>query len=95
MTQTEPNLPEEEIRVGGTISVPIWRNEAQRGDRTVVSFSVQLQRRYFDEADQEWKTAKSLNTDDVPRAILALEKAYEYILINADRRPSDSGRDSD
>ena len=92
MAQIEPNLPEEEIRVGGTVSTSIWRNEVQRGDRTVVNFSVQLQRRYFDRADQEWKTAKSLNTDDVPRAILALQKAYEYILINADRSPSNSSR---
>ena len=81
MTQEESRLPEEEIRVGGTITASIWRNETQRGDRTVANYSVQFQKRYFDKAEQEWRTSTSFFENDLPRIELAARKAYEYIMI--------------
>ena len=89
MSEQDLNLPEEQIRVGGTVTASIWRNEMRRGDRTVQTFAVQLQRRYFDKADQTWKTSKSFFADDLPKAELALHKAYEYIMIKSDADADD------
>lgn len=90
MSQHEPRQPEEEIRVGGTITTSIWRHETQRGDRTVVNYNVQLQKRYFDKADQTWKTSTTFFPDELPRAQLALQRAYEYIMIQSNNDAGDS-----
>ena len=84
MTQQDLNQPEEEIRVGGTITASIWRNETQRDGRTVANYSVQFQKRYFDKADQAWKTSHSFFPNELPRIELAARKAYEYIMIRGD-----------
>lgn len=83
MTQQDFNFPDKEIRVGGAITASIWRNETPRGDRTVVNYSVQFQKRYFDKAEQEWKTSNSFFENDLPRLELAIRKAYEYIMIKS------------
>ena len=81
MTQQGPNRPVAEFRIGGTITVSVWENTVQQGENTVVRRSVQLQKRYQDKADQTWKTSKSLYANDIPRAVLALQKAYEWIMM--------------
>ncbi len=81
MKEQEIPQPVQEFRVGGTTTASVWRNETQQGDRTVVNHSVQIQKRYFDRADQTWKTSKSLYANDIPRAVLALQKAYEWIMM--------------
>ena len=91
MTEQDLNQPEEQIRVGGTVTASIWRNEIRRGDRTVETYAVQLQLRYFDKADQTWKTGKSLYANDIPKAELALRKAYEYIMMKGTSDADNSG----
>ncbi|MGB2986337.1 MAG: hypothetical protein WBE26_10685 [Phycisphaerae bacterium] len=44
MNQQDLNQPEEQIRVGGTITASIWRNETQRDNRTVAHYSVQFEK---------------------------------------------------
>jgi len=90
MTQQEPQQPVREFRVGagGTIRASVWRNETQKGDRTVVNHSVQIQKRYFDKTDQDWKTSGSFFPDDLPRLQLALGQAYEYIMTEANGSPA-------
>ena len=80
MTQQEPNRPVAEFRVGGTITASVWENTVQRDGRDITTYSVQIQKRYFCKADQDWKTSKSLYANDIPRAVLALQKAYEWIM---------------
>ena len=80
MTQQEPNRPVAEFRIGGTTTASVWENTVQQGENTVVRRSVQLQKRYFCKSDQEWKTSKSLYANDIPRAVLALQRAYEWIM---------------
>lgn len=70
------NAPEH-VRVGG-IEVTIWRNTAGNGFATVT-----LQRNYKDKNDQ-WQKTQSLRVNDVPKAILALQKAYELLVLKED-----------
>lgn len=68
------SLPVKKFSVGG-VQVAIWENEGKEGS---VYYTVSFDRRYKDKND-EWKSTSSLKANDLPKAILALEKAYEYI----------------
>jgi len=61
------------IRVGG-VEATVWKNHV--GDRD--TFSVTLQRNYKDKSGQ-WKTTHSFRQHDLPKALLALQKAFEHL----------------
>ena len=63
------------IRVGG-VECTVWKNVY--GEKT--SFSVTLQRNYKDR-NGEWKTSYSLRQNDIPKALLALQKAFEHVAL--------------
>ena len=60
----------------GPCSAAVFSNEYERGNGTVRFRTVSFQRRYQDR-DGEWKSTSSLGVNDIPKAILALEAAYE------------------
>jgi hypothetical protein len=82
MPQSQPNGPAAEFRIHG-ITATVWANQAQQGDRLVTRHSVQIQKRYFDKNANEWKTSGTYFPDDLPQIILAMQKAYEYIMLQA------------
>jgi len=41
---------------------------------------VSFQKRYLD-SDGNWSSTTSLDINDIPKAILALQKAYEYLVV--------------
>ncbi|PIN69748.1 hypothetical protein COY28_04775 [Candidatus Woesearchaeota archaeon CG_4_10_14_0_2_um_filter_57_5] len=70
------------------MSASIWRNEAVRKDgEPVAYYSVSLQRRYKDK-EGNWKSG-SLRTADLPKAMLVLQKAYEYLVLKGDEPDED------
>jgi len=62
--------PVEKIRVGG-IQLDVWENQSEKG--TFYSFTIQ--RSY--KQGNDWKNTNSLRTQDLPKAILALQEAYK------------------
>jgi len=78
--EKEKNMPEKKISTGA-ISATIWQNEAktQKGDSTVYR-TVTLQRTYKDK-DNKWQHTNSMRANDLPKAALVLNKAYEYIVL--------------
>jgi hypothetical protein len=64
------------IRVGG-IEATVWRNV--KDER--VQYSVTLQRNYKDK-NGDWKTSYSLRQNDLPKALLALQKAFECVALS-------------
>jgi len=64
------------IRVGG-VECTVWKNVY--GEKT--SFSVTLQRSYKDR-NGAWKTTHSLRQNDLPKALLALQKAFETVALS-------------
>ncbi|MBI2133331.1 hypothetical protein HYU11_01475 [Candidatus Woesearchaeota archaeon] len=72
---TGKQLPEKKFKAGAVIAT-IWRNETSKGSYA----SVQLERRYKD--GETWKSTGSLRLNDLPKAALVLNKAYEYLLTN-------------
>ena len=81
MQQSETvNTPEKKFSTG-VISATIWKNSGTSKKGEEVEFrTISLQRRYTDEKG-EWKSTSSLRINDLPKASLVLNKAYEYLVL--------------
>lgn len=62
------------VRVGG-VEVAVWQNALESGFATVT-----MHRNYKDKNDN-WQKTQSLRVNDIPKAVLALQKAYELLLL--------------
>ena len=67
----------------GSVSATVWQNTAQTPNGTAEFQTVQLQRTYKDK-NGEWKNTSGLRTNDLPKAALVLQKAYEYIVLKGE-----------
>jgi hypothetical protein len=67
--------PVKKIKIGG-IEAAVWENTSSEGNKF---YNVTMERNYKD--GEEWKKTSSLRENDLPKAILALQKAYEFIAI--------------
>ncbi|MCA9477545.1 MAG: hypothetical protein KC535_00165 [Nanoarchaeota archaeon] len=74
----ERNAPEKKFRAS-PVTATIWANEAKNKDGETGMFrTISLERSYRDK-DGIWKSTSSLRVNDLPKAMLVLQKAYEYI----------------
>lgn len=71
--------PEKRFRCGGC-DAAVFENEISRGGKTLKVKKVSFQKRYKN-SEGEWKTTYSLDVNEIPKAILVLSKAYEYLVI--------------
>ncbi len=69
------NPPEHKIRAG-SVEVAIWRNTDSEG-KPYYTFSLN---KSFKKGE-EWRNTQTLSKNDLPKAILALQKAFEYTTI--------------
>jgi hypothetical protein len=85
---SQPQPPDKDFRAG-TMRAAIWRNEIEQDGQTVVRHSVQLTKRYRDR-DGQWRDSDTLFVNDLPRAKLVLDKAFEYVVLKESERESDT-----
>ena len=79
MNQTK-NTPERKFSTG-VITATVWQNQGKSRDGETISYrTVSLQRRYKDK-NGVWQSASSLRVNDLPRASLVLQKAFEYLVL--------------
>lgn len=78
-TDIKTNMPEKKFRAGA-ISATVWKNQTERDGKVVEYKTVSFERNYQDKQG-EWNTTNSLRVNDLPRASLVLQKAYEYIAL--------------
>ena len=79
-----PSKPDKEYRAGA-VRVAVWTNQRQAANgQAFDSQKVQLERTYKD-LQGNFKTTHTLELNDVPKAILALEKVYEHLVLKADK----------
>lgn len=76
--QNETKLPEKKFRIG-SISATIWKNQTEKNGSIIEYRTVSFERSY--QKDGNWNTTNSLRVNDLPRAVLVLQKAYEYLAI--------------
>ena len=74
------NVPEKKFSTG-VITATVWQNHGKgRNGEAVAYRTVSLQRRYKDK-NGIWQSANSLRINDLPKASLVLQKAYEYLVL--------------
>lgn len=74
------NTPERKFRAGA-ISATVWNNQAQKDGKEVEYSTVSFERGYKDKKSGEWKKTASLRVSDIPKAVVVLNKAYEYLVL--------------
>jgi hypothetical protein len=75
--------PEKKFRAA-PVSATIWSNEGTNKAGEKVEYkSISLERNYKDK-EGNWKSTNSLRTMDLPKAVLVLNKAYEYLQLKED-----------
>ena len=83
--------PEKVFKVGGcTASVFENQMNGMNGPAGTTFKSVTLQRMYKDK-DGNFQYTSSFKLNDIPKATLALEKAYDYLLSETDATVNPSG----
>ena len=74
------NLPEMKFRAGA-ICATVWKNQAMNKDGKLIEYrTVSFDRNYQDKQG-EWNTTNSLRVNDLPKASLVLQKAYEFVAL--------------
>jgi hypothetical protein len=77
----EGNLPEKKFRAGA-ISATIWLNKGHKSNGEDSEYrTVSIDRNYTDK-EGKWQTTNSLRVNDLPKATIVLQKAYEYLVLN-------------
>ena len=96
MEQSEnlKNAPEKKFSTG-VISATVWKNSGTSKEGSPTEYkTITLQRRYTDK-DGKWQSTNSLRINDLPRAVLVLNKAYEYIVLKEQTDSSDKAQISE
>ena len=63
----------------GAVRASIFENSINKNGKIIKLPKVLLEVRYKDPAGT-WKSTNSLSLNELPKAILALQKAYEYLM---------------
>ena len=70
--------PETVFKVGA-VRASVFRNTIERNGQSIPLPKVVIEVRYKDKTGQ-WNGTNSLSLNDLPKAILALQKAFEYLM---------------
>ncbi|MFH1682570.1 MAG: hypothetical protein ABIA37_02120 [Candidatus Woesearchaeota archaeon] len=77
------NLPEKKFKAGA-VQATVWLNKGQNKKGEEVGYrSISLDRNYLDK-DGKWQNTSSLRVNDLPKASIVLQKAYEYLVLNGE-----------
>ncbi|HLC46655.1 MAG TPA: hypothetical protein VJI75_02840 [Candidatus Nanoarchaeia archaeon] len=74
-----PNMPERKFRAG-VVSATIWKNVSSKEGKEVEYRTISLNRSYKDKNDA-WQHTGSLRLNDLPRAVVVLQQAYEHLVL--------------
>lgn len=73
--------PDKKFRAGA-VSATIWSNEGHNDKGETVTFkTVSFDRNYMDK-EGNWQSTNSLRASDLPKAVLVLQKAFEYLTLH-------------
>jgi hypothetical protein len=74
--------PETVFKVGA-VRAAVFRNTIEKNGQSIQLPKVVIEVRYKDKSGQ-WQGTNSLSINDLPKAILALQKAFEYLMEHKD-----------
>ena len=70
------NLP---VPGGGQIQAAVWENEQTKDRETFTSHGVTFQRRYYDDDEKQWKSAKGFRDSDLLTLAFAAQELYRQL----------------
>ena len=73
------NKPERVFQHGG-VKAAIFANEHEKDGESFTKKSISVQRVYRDKEGM-FKTTTSLDVNDLPKAVLVLQKAFDYLTV--------------
>ena len=76
---TASTKPEHEFKVGA-VKASIWSNPRETRDGKLFNSHKVIVDRVYRDSGGEFKATSSLDVNDIPKAILALKKAYDYLM---------------
>ena len=79
MTNEKNAAPIKKFSSGG-VTAAIWENNGNKDGKPYSFNTISMQRAYKDDKDV-WHNTESLRTNDLPKAILVLTKAYEELAL--------------
>jgi len=82
------NGPEKKFRAG-CVSATVWSNKVKKNGSEIEMKSVSIERSYKDKNDQ-WKSTNTFGASDIPKALLVLSKAYEYLASGSNETNNDT-----
>ncbi len=82
------NTPDKKFRAGAIVST-IWTNQSVKDGKVFEYKTISFDRNYMDK-DGKWQTTNSLRMQDLPKAVLVLSKAYEYLALNLEHEEEDT-----
>jgi hypothetical protein len=75
--------PETVFKIGA-VRASIFQNIIEKNGQSIKLPKVVIEVRYKDKTTNQWKGTNSLSINDLPKAILALQKAFEYLMEHKD-----------
>lgn len=79
-TNNEINKPTAKFRAGG-LSATVWKNTQKTKEGKDFSYySISIDRNYTDKTGA-WKSTNSMRAGDLPKAIVVIKKAYEFLVL--------------
>ena len=83
------NMPEKKFRAGA-VNATVWKNVGQKDDGQATEYrSISIERNYMDKKSNTWQTTSSMRINDLPKAVVVLQKAYESLVLK--EQDKDSG----
>ncbi|MFH1021793.1 MAG: hypothetical protein V1809_00215 [Planctomycetota bacterium] len=81
----KPNKPEVVFKVGA-VCAAVYLNTFEREGVAIPIRKVVVEVRFLKEG--KWQSTRSLSANEIPKAIAALQKAYEYLLSGGSKNSS-------
>jgi hypothetical protein len=79
--------PEKVFKIG-VVRASVFKNIIVKAGQSISLPKVVIEVRYKDKAGN-WQGTNSLSINDLPKAILALQKAFEYLMEHKDPKQSE------
>jgi hypothetical protein len=78
----------------GAVRAAIFRNTIEKAGKSIQLPKVVIEVRYKDKTGQ-WNGTNSLSINDLPKAILALQKAFEYLMEHKEAAQQNESAETD
>ena len=63
------------------VRAAIWKREVEQNGRTVIRYSIKVEKQYRDKQTGEWKSTTNFFPEDLPKLRLVASEAYRFVTL--------------